>query len=286
MMSTARQKSKFRSFLRRIRSALGSSLPVDLETIAVGLLERLWHCASSDAIRGDIGRLSDDEIAEAIGWFGSAKEIVAILVETRWLDVSEQYRLVVHDWHDHAPTYVRGNAAKVGGIVTAPPVSKTAIEAQPIGEALKDEPTRPSVPNLTKPNTTNPNQFKPNTTTPTQSVPAPVVVVSSSCSLNFSWNREDVEREIERFRKEAKVGPNKVPLPMLFKLVGFGLCTANGFTSEIAVSFREGQVRVPSRYIDGAIAQYCKKRGLVADEVVASVFRRLDELSGKEVPNA
>lgn len=285
MMSTARQKSKFRSFLRRIRSVLGSSLPVDLETIAVGLLERLWHCASSDAIRGDIGRLSDDEIAEAIGWFGNAREIIDILVETRWLDLSDQYRLVVHDWHDHAPTYVRGNAAKVGGIVTAPTSPTTASKAEPIGEALAAEPEGPSVPNLTKPNTTNSSQFKPNPTTPTQSVPA-AVLVSSSCSLNFSWTREDVDREIERFRKESKVGPSKVPLSMAAKLVGFGLCTDNGFTSEIAVSFREEQVRVPSRYIDGAIAQYCKKRGLVADDVVASVLQRLAEVSGKVEQNA
>lgn len=45
MMHNATEGLKFRRFVRRLRGLLNewAGLPVDVETIAVGLLERLWH---------------------------------------------------------------------------------------------------------------------------------------------------------------------------------------------------------------------------------------------------
>lgn len=246
---------KFKKLQRRLRVS---------KCLTVGTLELLWLATAKSAPDGGIGRFTNEEIAIECDWDGDPDELVTALLECGWLDQHADCRLVVHDWADHAPNHVVNNLKRWGKSFVCP---KETSKVDP-SETPKDDPKEiPTKPDQTKPNLT---RTQPHLTTPVQSVG------SSSCSLNFSWTREDVDREIERFRKESKVGPSKVPLPMLAKLVGFGLCTDNGFTSEIAVSFREEQVRVPSRYIDGAIAQYCKKRGLVADDVVASVLQRLD----------
>jgi hypothetical protein len=69
----------------------------------VGILETLWHFTCEYAPRGNIGKWSDDEIADWIGidriHFGCVLEL---LIKHRWIDQSEEHRLVVHDWHEHA----------------------------------------------------------------------------------------------------------------------------------------------------------------------------------------
>jgi hypothetical protein len=75
----------------------------------VGLLELLWVGTSKNCPEGDVGRFSNEEIAVMCDWEGNADELVAALLETGWLDACPEYRLVVHDWHDHAPNYVKGN---------------------------------------------------------------------------------------------------------------------------------------------------------------------------------
>ncbi len=81
----------------RLAAALG------LETWgAVGILESLWHFAARHAIRGDVGRWTDEDIANAIGWKGDSAVLIEALVKSRWLDKSKKHRLLVHDWHDHA----------------------------------------------------------------------------------------------------------------------------------------------------------------------------------------
>lgn len=74
---------------------------------SVGILERLWHFTAKHAIRGDIGKWSDAEIADAIGWKGDLEQLLESLVQSGWLDRNKRYRLLVHDWHDHADDSVR-----------------------------------------------------------------------------------------------------------------------------------------------------------------------------------
>ncbi len=74
---------------------------------AVGILESLWHFAAQYAPRGNIGRCTDEEIADAIGWLGEAGTLVDALVTCGWLDRDKEHRLLVHDWHDHADYAVR-----------------------------------------------------------------------------------------------------------------------------------------------------------------------------------
>ncbi len=69
---------------------------------AVGILESLWHFTMRYAVAGDVGKWTNDEIVAAIEWEGDAQTLIAALVETKWLDADKRYRLIVHDWHEHA----------------------------------------------------------------------------------------------------------------------------------------------------------------------------------------
>ena len=94
------EKLKFKSLQRRMRLPLWQ---------AVGLLETLWKVTCRNAPAGDIGRLSNDEIAAALEWEGSADELVSNLVETKWLDTDPTHRLLVHDWELECESWLRGN---------------------------------------------------------------------------------------------------------------------------------------------------------------------------------
>lgn len=125
-------------------------MPVSVELVAVGLLERLWHLAVSSAIRGDVGRFDDEEIAEMIGWHGDSSQLIDVFVECGWLDRCDEHRLIIHDWHDHAPRHVKANAKKQGGIL----------------RVLRESPNgaKGDTHDLTRPNLTQHNHTEPNTT--------------------------------------------------------------------------------------------------------------------------
>lgn len=74
---------------------------------AVGLMETLWHWASRFAPQGDIGKWSDTAIADGATWEGDAEQFVSALTEIGWLDASAEYRLVIHDWEEHADGTVK-----------------------------------------------------------------------------------------------------------------------------------------------------------------------------------
>lgn len=81
---------------------------------AVGIMEMLWHHAGDYAPRGDIGKLSDRMIAQAVDWKGDVGTLVEALVAERWIDRDEEYRLVVHDWEDHCEEFVRKRIFRSG----------------------------------------------------------------------------------------------------------------------------------------------------------------------------
>lgn len=148
MIHTTTASGKFRRLVRKLRPLLGE-MPVSVDLVATGLLERIWHIGISEAHRGDIGsKLDNEEIAEMIGWHGDADAIIALLVSEKWLDEHPVHRLLIHDWHIHAPRHVKGNAAKSGGFLTH--------EGTSLREAPNDAKEAPlgthTKPNLTKPN--------------------------------------------------------------------------------------------------------------------------------------
>ena len=79
---------------------------------AVGLLECLWHFTAQYAPRGDLGKFSDAEIEQHLGWDGEPGRLMHGLLMARLLDTSEAHRLVVHDWHEHADQGVRNKLLK------------------------------------------------------------------------------------------------------------------------------------------------------------------------------
>lgn len=85
---------------------------------AIGILELLWHFTAEFAPQGDIGRYSDKRIESAIGYFpkGMRKTgmLIAALIDTHWVDISREYRLITHDWHDHCDEYVRKRLERSG----------------------------------------------------------------------------------------------------------------------------------------------------------------------------
>jgi len=84
--------TKFKKFTRMMRWH---------EWQSMGILESLWHLTARETPRGDIGRLTNSDIACAIDYDDDANHLIAVLVEAGWLNVSAKYRLLVHDWHEH-----------------------------------------------------------------------------------------------------------------------------------------------------------------------------------------
>lgn len=105
MKKDAPAKSKFRMLKRRIGKP---------HYAVVGLLESLWMATQVDASAGDIGRLSNEEIAAAIEWEGDADLLIKTLVDCGWLDADPEFRLIVHDWSEHVPTFIKGAFEKHG----------------------------------------------------------------------------------------------------------------------------------------------------------------------------
>jgi hypothetical protein len=91
---------KFKKLKRRLRLPYWQ---------VVGLLESIWKLGLTSAQAGDIGRYSNEDIAAAIEYEGDADEIVDVLVNCEWLDADPEFRLIIHDWSEHVPTYLKGN---------------------------------------------------------------------------------------------------------------------------------------------------------------------------------
>lgn len=157
MIHTARQTGKFIKLVRLLRP-MYPNLPIDIETVAVGILERLWHLAITSAQRGDIGKLDNETIAESVGWFDDANVLIELLCESGWLTESTQYRLVIPSWSEHAPGFIKKNIARKGGFV-----SDFVEHTGSVEEVC--EPDHPqasrlvATPNVTQPNPTQPNQI-------------------------------------------------------------------------------------------------------------------------------
>jgi hypothetical protein len=105
-------------------AALASMLGVRRH-VAVGLLEMLWHHTARYAPRGDIGKYKDCQIAAALDWPNDdSARLMKCLVECGWLDEHQEFRLIVHDWHEHSDgtcdrylgqhglTYAQGRATR------------------------------------------------------------------------------------------------------------------------------------------------------------------------------
>ena len=80
---------------------------------AVGVLEMLWHATRRETPCGDIGKLSNEDIAASMEYLGDENELVAALIKTGWIDEHEKYRLVIHDWSQHCDLWVHAQVARM-----------------------------------------------------------------------------------------------------------------------------------------------------------------------------
>lgn len=86
-------------------------LGVELPT-AIGHLELLWAFTAQKSPQGNIGKWPDGAIARACYWNGDPAKFVAALKDSKFVDTDQTHRLLIHDWHEHAPRWVR---AKLSG---------------------------------------------------------------------------------------------------------------------------------------------------------------------------
>lgn len=96
---------------------------------AVGMIELLHHFTDEYAPRGDVGKFTDAQIARRVDWDGDPSRLISALIESGLVDLHPVHRLVIHDWHDHAPEYTKRKATKVTN------------GADPTGWAVDDEPS-------------------------------------------------------------------------------------------------------------------------------------------------
>lgn len=115
--------------------------------IAVGTLELLWISTQKNAPQGDIGRFSNLEIAIECEWEGDPDELVNALVECGWLDADPTYRLIVHDWEEHCPGWLKRQLARH---------KRSFVTGSSLLTVTPD--TQEATPNLTQPNLTQPKE--------------------------------------------------------------------------------------------------------------------------------
>lgn len=69
---------------------------------AVGIMECLWHFTSRYAPQGDVGKYSDQVIADSVGFQNDPKILISALIECKFLQIEKTHRLIIHDWSHHA----------------------------------------------------------------------------------------------------------------------------------------------------------------------------------------
>lgn len=125
----------------------------------LGLLEGLWQLTAEYATDGGIGRMDNDEIADWLEYDGDPQELIDAFIEAKWLDHDEAARLVVHDWIDHCPDYVkkriRRQSPTTAGRSKPPPTADGGSQRRTT--AAIGENVRPTQRNATEPNGTQPN---------------------------------------------------------------------------------------------------------------------------------
>lgn len=80
----------------RLAKALGIS-----KVTAIGHLQYLWWWALDYAPDGILGRFQCEEIADGACWEGIAEAFVLALLDARFIDDTEDYGYVIHDWDQY-----------------------------------------------------------------------------------------------------------------------------------------------------------------------------------------
>lgn len=106
---------------------------------AVGIMESIWNLAAKESPQGDIGKLSNQDISDAIAWNGSEEKLVEALINAKWFDKDPTYRLIVHDWHEHCDDSVHMRLARLGLLFangTKPKTTRLSMAEREKAEAV------------------------------------------------------------------------------------------------------------------------------------------------------
>jgi len=79
---------------------------------AIGHLELLWAFVAQKTPRGNIGRWSDAVIAHAAQWSEEPEAFAKALIVSGFCDEHDEHRIVIHDWSEHCPNWVRAKLKK------------------------------------------------------------------------------------------------------------------------------------------------------------------------------
>lgn len=94
---------------RRLAQLLGIEPPA-----ALGYVEALFHVTGEQAIQGDIGRMSNADIAMEIFSSIDPDTLVKAYIDAGWIDTHPIHRLVLHDWSEHSDDAVDVKLARKG----------------------------------------------------------------------------------------------------------------------------------------------------------------------------
>lgn len=79
---------------------------------AVGILETLWLLCIDCCDEGNVGKFTDEEIADYLEWDGDPSALVRALSDSGWTDPDSNGRPVIHDWLEHCPEFIRDRVRK------------------------------------------------------------------------------------------------------------------------------------------------------------------------------
>ena len=131
---------------------------------AVGYLHYLWWWALDYAQDGDLSKYEYGDIADAVMWQGDPIEFVNALIESGFLDKTEDDGLIIHDWFDYAGRLIEKRVANRERMRRAR--AKAKGECAPNVQNTNNARAGATEQNSTVPNSTVPNHTEPDTTPP------------------------------------------------------------------------------------------------------------------------
>jgi hypothetical protein len=138
---------------------------------AVGYLHYLWWWALDFAQDGDLSKFEAGDISDAVLWQRDPNEFVDALIESGWLDRTNDGGLFIHDWFDYAGRLVEKREANRERMRRARAKAKEA-SSNNVQNTFTAR-TGATVQNSTVPNSTVPTEHTEPDNTPPDDEPLP-----------------------------------------------------------------------------------------------------------------
>lgn len=134
-----------------------SRLGVELPT-AIGHLELLWAFVAKQSPQGNLGKWPDGAIARACYWMGDPEAFLNCLLKSGLVDVHKTHRLVIHDWSEHCPNWVRAKLKRTSTVFISTEVPTEDATEDGSTDGNREASTRGRVPSHALPSLGMPNQ--------------------------------------------------------------------------------------------------------------------------------